>query len=101
MTDSPTLRLPLPAFTISTRDELLEQRRKGATYRLRRADLVLAEKPGALSKEQARTVAARMSGWPDQWPEEHAAVRELMRRHGLTAPQIVDEQRRAAITRNP
>jgi hypothetical protein len=101
MTDSPTLRLPLPAFTISTPAELLEQRRKGAIYRLRRADLVLAERPGALSKEQARSVAARMSGWPDQWPEEHAAVRELMRRHGLTGPQIAHEQRRALIIRKP
>jgi hypothetical protein len=98
--DQPTVRLPLPAFTIAP-DELLAQRRKGETYRLRRRDLELAAQPGALPRDKAREIAARMDAWPDKWPEERAAVLELMRRHGLTAPQILDEQRRAAITRKP
>ena len=98
-TDQPTHPTILPAFVISTPEELRRQRRKGIAYRTRRADLEQAAQPGALRKDQARTLAARMSAWPDRWPEEHEALRELMRRHGLTAAQILDEQRRTGTGR--
>lgn len=61
----------------------------------RQRDLELAGVPGALTRTEALNLAVRMVSRHGLTGDERRALRELMRRHGLSAPQITVQWRKA------
>jgi len=59
-------------------------------------DLVLAQTPHLLTRPDALTIAVRMFSRQDVTEQERRARRELVRRHGLSARQIIAEWRRVS-----
>lgn len=86
MTDQ-TMPLPITAAQVQL------NRRKGQQYRARCADLDRALRPALLHRTDAIILAARMSSWPDAWPEEREALLRLRKYHGLTNRIIHGEPR--------
>ena len=89
MLDSPTQPL---AARISP-EAVRQLRRTTRARHGRQRDLDSATLGQALDRGEAVAICARMSAWCDRTPDEAHAVRELMRRHGITRAQIVASQR--------